>query len=553
MVRYVISRRVSFSSSSNPTTNTTTVTGHQHPQSRRLHRQHPHKQDLCRIPTCSAAAIPHDSTILSTSSVLHPPTPPPSPHTPVDLLRGHPTYHLLATAPLLTATSSVLNTPSLLSPLSYSHTRHPLAYGPDYSNLNVRKEIWNWQEELYGPEQAPMSREARINLTCGASYGLMNLLQQCTSPGTGYTRRAFVVAPTYFLACDIFVDSGFGGILTPVPYPPPSGTTLPDLLLTHLKADAPTPSNPHVPLSSGLRPINRGKVQKRIYKYVLYCVPTYSNPTGTTWDFETRRRVVEIAREYDMLVVCDDVYDFLGWHGTPGVDPVDGLLDAGNVVSNCSFSKLLGPGLRCGWQESATPRLAQQLAEGGANHSGGSPSHYVSCLIYDLLRPRDEAGSGGKKRSARLINTIIDHVASVLGDRAEASVAAVTKYLPKGSEVATAPIPGGEGHPLGQAGGYFLWVAIGPAAPSPDAVDVREVVKLAQKGELDADGKGCINKVTVAGGDIFECPGKGNALGVGERWVRIAVSYCDVEEGVEGLKRLGRAVERWKAGERMGT
>jgi len=52
------------------------------------------------------------------------------------------------------------------------------------------------------------SRE-RINITCGASYALMSTLLLCTSPGTGYTKQAFVVSPTYFLAAGVFEGSSF--------------------------------------------------------------------------------------------------------------------------------------------------------------------------------------------------------------------------------------------------------------------------------------------------------------------------------------------------------
>lgn len=121
----------------------------------------------------------------------------------------------------------------------------------------------------------------------------------------------------------------------------------------------------------------------------MYCVPTYSNPTGESWDLETRRKVVEIARKWDMLVISDDVYDFLGNDGdTSALTPDKKLLprlvtldheigkeqgiegdEAGYTISNCSFSKLLGPGLRCGWIESATGVLAKQLGECGATCS----------------------------------------------------------------------------------------------------------------------------------------------------------------------------------------
>ena len=632
----------------------------------------------------------------------------PPPVTPVDLLRGHPSIHLLATAPFLAAAVTVLGQPDEDLPQdSYSQTRHPLMYGPDHGNWNVRREIERWQDQLYhqpaathAPSAQRVSRggggsggaeaeaEAgaagggdaasmplkegggpgwgepgdRINITCGASYGLLNALQSCTSPCTGYTRRAFMIVPTYFWAGSVFVDAGFADLLTPIPYPPLSpGRTMPEILLDALKADvqqgAPSDHPRVVAGEDGLKhlPSGRGRAAtepgrgggKRIYKYVLYCVPTYGNPTGTTWDLETRQRVVEIARDWDILVICDDVYDFLPWSapeipvrlaGEEGAKDTGGVItgttlspplspppppppppprlvtldrqlvlassdsgrqgeeDSGNVLSNCSFSKLLGPGLRCGWQESATPVLARQLGEVGPNRSGGCPSHLVSTIIYELIRPQpppqqqggsvsSEDKSRGVGKNMRKIDAIIQGVALALGARAAAIVDAVYKHLPPGSEIL--------GYPPGETavattttagkGGYFLWVAIGPDKSQPGAVNVREVLNLAKQGELctshvqGRDGEEeedrqkqqrgeagekhapeaaqWINRVTIGHGDMFECPGKGpggqsNWLGYGDRWVRVAVSWCGASAGVEGIRRLGRAVERWRMGER---
>ena len=61
-----------------------------------------------------------------------------------------------------------------------------------------------------------------------------------------------------------------------------------------------------------------------------------------------------------MLLVTDDVYDQLTYTSEP-VPPRLVTLDAstpseniyGNTISNCSFSKLLAPGLRCGFIESS--------------------------------------------------------------------------------------------------------------------------------------------------------------------------------------------------------
>lgn len=94
-----------------------------------------------------------------------------------------------------------------------------------------------------------------------------------------------------------------------------------------------------------------------------------------------RESLVRLAREYDALIISDDVYDMLQWPsdptaaGTPTdtalvprlVD-VDRYLDGGvqdewgNTVSNGSFSKLVAPGVRTGWAE-GTPKLAYGLSQ----------------------------------------------------------------------------------------------------------------------------------------------------------------------------------------------
>lgn len=80
-----------------------------------------------------------------------------------------------------------------------------------------------------------------------------------------------------------------------------------------------------------------------------------------------REALIRLARKFNALVICDDVYDFLAWTETPSSTPIgpsiQRLVDIdrslgggpsdtfGNVVSNGSFSKLLGPGCRVGWAE----------------------------------------------------------------------------------------------------------------------------------------------------------------------------------------------------------
>lgn len=378
-------------------------------------------------------------------------------------------------------------------------------------------------------------------LTNGASFGLHMALSLFTSPGSGYTRRAFIISPTYFLASRAFEDAGFADKMVAIRSDETSidfGALLEGLQRAERES-------PDVSLENGLRPVLRAGSphdSKRIYRYVMYCVPSYSNPTGTSWDLETRRRVVKIAREWDMLVVSDDVYDFLGNDDQGGavlprlvsIDAVDAC-GAGNTLSNSSFSKLVGPGLRVGWLESATGVLATQLGLGGANHSvcysflpvgecsadldvkGGCPSHFSTCIIYALLLPISPMNP------VRKVDTIVASLTKAYTHRCRCLFAAIREYLPEGTEV------------WGGRGGFFAWVGL------PRGVDAKEVVRIAATKE----------GVVLASGSMSECPGEGNSMGWGDRWIRVSVSYCEGEEVVEGIRRLGRAVERWNAGERV--
>lgn len=118
------------------------------------------------------------------------------------------------------------------------------------------------------------------------------------------------------------------------------------------------------------------RARAKVYRHVVYCVPTFANPSSRTMGLERREGLVRLARKYDALVVADDVYDLLQWRAeSEAVGAPDGLRKAhlprlvdvdreleggterigadgfGNACSNGSFSKIAGPGIRCGWVE----------------------------------------------------------------------------------------------------------------------------------------------------------------------------------------------------------
>ena len=79
----------------------------------------------------------------------------------------------------------------------------------------------------------------------------------------------------------------------------------------------------------------------------LYLIPTFQNPSGRTLPVERRRRIVELAREHDLLVLEDDPYGLVRYEGEPLPSLFD--LSGGEVAYSSSFSKTIAPGLRVGW------------------------------------------------------------------------------------------------------------------------------------------------------------------------------------------------------------
>ncbi len=92
---------------------------------------------------------------------------------------------------------------------------------------------------------------------------------------------------------------------------------------------------------------------------MIYTVPDFQNPTGITMSLERRRRLIELANAYGLLVVEDSPYRALRYEGT-SLPTLKSLDTEGRVVHLGSFSKILAPGLRLGWA-TASPDILERL------------------------------------------------------------------------------------------------------------------------------------------------------------------------------------------------
>jgi len=81
---------------------------------------------------------------------------------------------------------------------------------------------------------------------------------------------------------------------------------------------------------------------------LLYTIPTFQNPSGITMVEEKRKRILELASEYDFLIIEDNPYGDLRFAGED-VPNLKALDTEGRVIYCSSFSKILAPGLRLGY------------------------------------------------------------------------------------------------------------------------------------------------------------------------------------------------------------
>jgi 2-aminoadipate transaminase len=116
----------------------------------------------------------------------------------------------------------------------------------------------------------------------------------------------------------------------------------------------------------------------------IYTIPNFQNPSGVTLAAERRREVVEIAEQYNLLIVEDDAYFELYFsEETARLSPLAALCPE-RVVYLSTFSKVLAPGVRTAWLHAPEPiALKVELAKEGADLSS---SVLDQAIVVEAIR-----------------------------------------------------------------------------------------------------------------------------------------------------------------------
>ncbi len=228
----------------------------------------------------------------------------------------------------------------------------------------------------------------------------------------------------------------------------------------------------------------------------IYVIPDFQNPAGVTMTLERRKTLLEVAREFQVIVIEDAPYRQLRYVG----ESIPSLyeLDEGNgyVISLHTFSKILFPGLRLGWVFADKQIIDKFVIAKQAMDLCTSP--FTQAITYEYCR-------------RGLLEAHIKDNIVLYKKKRESMLNALDEFMPEHPDIRwTKP-----------EGGLFLWVRL------PSTMDADKIFYQAIE-----------EKVAYVVGTGFYTDGGGkNAF-------RINFSYPSEEEIFEGVKRLAKVIKK---------
>jgi 2-aminoadipate transaminase len=226
---------------------------------------------------------------------------------------------------------------------------------------------------------------------------------------------------------------------------------------------------------------------------LLYIVATFQLPTGVVTTLERRRRILELAEEFDFLVLEDNIYGDLRFSGV-AIPTLLALDRSGRVLQSNGFSKTVAPGLRLGWVAgpadfiAATAAVRQDL--GVSQWTARVMTEYVARGMFD------------------------EHIAEVnkvYRRKRDVAAEAVRKYC---EPWVTFDVPDG---------GFYLWLTM------DDRVDWEKVRVESEKGG-----------VAFRPGERFMTD---DAKAGANQYIRLAFSHVKDDELRRGIEVLGDAIK----------
>jgi 2-aminoadipate transaminase len=227
----------------------------------------------------------------------------------------------------------------------------------------------------------------------------------------------------------------------------------------------------------------------------IYTIPTFQNPAGVSLPTERRRELLEIAREFDLVIVEDNPYGMLRFEGEAypslaALEQEDGDVD--RVVYLGTFSKIFAPGVRLGWVH-AHPELLRRInaAKQGADLCSSNLSQMMICSYFQNADWRG----------------YVRRLTAMYKERRDAMLDALAEFMPK------------EVHWTHPEGGLFVWATL-PSYLDATAMLPRAIAR-----------------------NVAYVPGEGFYAGAtGKNHMRLNFSFVEPEKIRRGIELLSEVI-----------
>ena len=93
---------------------------------------------------------------------------------------------------------------------------------------------------------------------------------------------------------------------------------------------------------------------------LIYTIPNFQNPSGVTMSLEKRKKLYELAKKYNVLIIEDNPYGDLRYSGED-VPCIKSFDTDGIVIYSGSFSKVVAPGIRAGYMVADKAAMAKMI------------------------------------------------------------------------------------------------------------------------------------------------------------------------------------------------
>lgn len=220
----------------------------------------------------------------------------------------------------------------------------------------------------------------------------------------------------------------------------------------------------------------------------IYAIPDFQNPTGLTYSARNRKRILEILKDREVVLIEDDPYGELRFEGERLP-----YIGAGNLPYSIllgTFSKTVTPGMRIGFLISENKELLKHILV-AKEASDLHTNIFAQYLIWDYLQNND-------------LDMHIAKIRELYRKQAHAMMEAMNRYFPATVKY-TKP-----------QGGMFLWVTL------PEGVSAMSLFSKALE-----------KRVAFVPGDPFYTDIKD------ANTMRLNYTNADSETITEGIRRLG--------------